>query len=132
MRTQPLEAAGEAEVDDEWEACHALLDDLTPLPSPVRVAARSLQLQEDEVNRQGAAMDSFEKIKVQWGKLESQAHLGPGRQNKELENLRKNNNWMLDPFGVVHRPETVNQRRGGQSARTRIGKESRVPASVCC
>jgi hypothetical protein len=94
VRTQPLEAAGEAEVDDEWEACHALLDDLTPLPSPVRVAARSLQLQEDEVKRQGVAMDSFEKIKVQWGKLESQAHLGPGRQNKELENMRKNNNWM--------------------------------------
>lgn len=39
-------------------------------------------------------MDSFEKIKVQWGILESQAHLGSGRQNKELENMRKNNNWM--------------------------------------
>ena len=51
MPTQPLAAAGEAEVDDELEACHALLDDLTPLPSPVRVAARSLQLQEDEGNK---------------------------------------------------------------------------------
>jgi hypothetical protein len=41
-------------------------------------------------------MDSFEKIKVQWGILESQAHLGSGRQTKALETMRKNNYWMLD------------------------------------